>query len=165
MNIAEVTERKPTAASCAQNKKKKHDLIQIYESKIKQALNQDGDKISKNKVIKKGINTLSKFQTMISNTVELKGEGLPMVILREDVIKVEEHEYNPTDEDWSEADIPPDTPALMTEIEDMVSRDDKRNRLALARQTRLEISRITEEIDDRDTDEEEQDHSQSSYFW
>ena len=41
----------------------------------------------------------------------------------------------------------------------MVSRDDNRNRLALARETRLEISRINEEIDDRDTDEEEQDHS------
>ena len=73
---------------------------------------------------------------MISNTVELKEEGVPMIILREDVIKVEEHEYSHTDEDWSEADIPPDTPALMTEIEDLVSRDVKRNRLALVRQTR-----------------------------
>ena len=96
---------------------------------------------------------------MISNTDELNREVPPMVILREDVIKVEEHEYNPTDEDWTKADIPPDTPALMHEIADMVSRDEKRNRLAMARETRLEISRLNEKIDDCDIEEDEQEHT------
>ena len=45
-------------------------------------------------------------------------------------------------------------------MKECLKRDDKRNRLALARQTRLEISKITEEIEDRDTDGEEQSHSQ-----
>ena len=103
---------------------------------------------------------------MISNSVEPKEESTPMIILREDVIKVE-HEYSHTDDwseadTWSEADIPPDTPALMTEIEDFVSRDEKRNRLALARQTRLDITKITDELEDRDNDEDEKDHSKET---
>ena len=160
MNIPEVKEHKHTAASCAINKGKTYDLIKIHENKIKLSVNHDGDEILKNKVIKIKTNPLSKFQTMISYSAEPKEEGPPMIILTEDVIKVEELGYGRKDEDESEADTPPDTPALMFQLEDMMKRDDKRNRLVLARQTRLEISEITEEIEDRDSDGEEQSHSQ-----
>ena len=51
MNIPEVKEHKHTAASCATNKGKTYDLIKIHESKIKLAVNHDGDEISKHKVI------------------------------------------------------------------------------------------------------------------
>ena len=159
MNIPEVSEHKPTAASCAQNKAKTQDLIQLHERKIKQVLNQNGDKITENKVIKKGINPRTHFQIMNSNNDELSREGLLMVISKKDVIEVEQHVYNPTADDWTETEIPPDTPALMHEIASMVSRDEKRNRMAMARETRLEISRLNEEIDDRDTEEDEQEHT------
>ena len=68
MNKPEVREHKQTAAACAPNKEKTHDLIKIHESKIKKAVNKDLDVISNIKVIKKGINTLSHFQTMIINS-------------------------------------------------------------------------------------------------
>ena len=77
-----VMERKQTAATCAPNKEKTYDLIKIHESKIKKALYKDGDVISNIKVIKKGINTLSQFQTMISKSVEPKEESTPMIVLR-----------------------------------------------------------------------------------
>ena len=41
----------------------------------------------------------------------------------------------------------------------MVDRDEKRNRMAMARETRYEISRLNREIEDHDTEEDEQEHT------
>ena len=55
--------------------------------------------------------------------------------------------------------MPPDTPALMHEIASMVDRDEKRSRITIARDARLELARLNREVDDRDTEEDEQEHT------
>ena len=80
-----------------------------------------------------------------------------MVHSKKEVTEVYQHVYNITTDDWTE--VPPDTRALMHEIASMVDRDEKRNRIAMARDARLEIARLNEEIDDRDTGEDEQEHT------
>ena len=75
MNIPKVTEYKPTAASCAQNKVKTQDLIQLHERKIKQVSDQNGDEITEKKVIKKGINPRTHFQIMNSKSVSTAEKG------------------------------------------------------------------------------------------
>ena len=50
----------------------------------------------------------------------------------------------------------------MSEIEDFVSRNEKRSRLAQLRQTRLDITKIRDELEDRDNDEDVTDHSKET---
>ena len=47
----------------------------------------------------------------------------------------------------------------MSEIEDFVSRNEKRSRLAQLRQTRLDITKIRDELEDRVNDEDVTDLS------
>ena len=105
---------------------------------------------------------------MIINSVEPNEESTPMIVLRNKGIKVEEHEYSHTEsctDDWSETEtgaeegIPPNTPALMSEIEEFVSRNEKRSCLAQLRQTRLDITKIRDELEDRANDEDVTDLS------
>ena len=103
---------------------------------------------------------------MIINSSEPEEESTPMIILEEEGIKVEENEYSNTEsgaEDWSETEtgteegFQPNTPALMSEIEEFVSRNEKRSRLAQLRQTRLEITKIQDELEDRANDKDAKD--------
>ena len=106
MNKPEVRERKQTAATCAPNKEKTLDLIKIHENKINKAVNKDEDVLKRIKVIKE-TNTVPLFQKMIIKSPEPEEESTPMIIMEEEVIKVEETEYSNTEsgaEDWSETE-------------------------------------------------------------
>ena len=167
MNKPETRERKQSAATCAPNKEKTLDLIKIHEIKIKNAVNKKGDEVKGIKVILKS-NKAPIFQNMIIKHQEPEEETTPMILMVEDVIKVEDTELSITEsgaEDWSETDsrwtddtVPP-TPALMEEIEEALSKDEKRSRLEQLRKARLIINSLQDELDERAEDEENKDTS------
>ena len=105
---------------------------------------------------------------MIIKSPETEEESTPMIIMEEEVIKVEETEFSNTEsgaEDWSETEsrnadkIETQTPALMAEIEEVLIQNEKRSRLVQLRQTRLDINKIQDELEERADDEEEKDTS------
>ena len=88
---------------------------------------------------------------MIINHQEPEEEATRMILMVEEVIKVEDTELSNTEsgaEEWSETDsrwtddTEPPTPALMAEIEEVLSKDERRSRLEQLRNARLKINSL-----------------------
>ena len=104
-------------------------LKKIHEIKIKNAVNNKRDELKGIKVTLKS-NKAPIFQNMIIKHQEPEEETTPMILMVEEVIKVEDTELSNTvsgAEEWSETDsrwtddTEPPPPALMAEIEQVLS--------------------------------------------
>ena len=82
-----------SAAKCAQNKEKTLDLIKLHENKIKDAINSKRDELTGIKVTLK-INKAPIFQNMITSHHEPEEEATLMILMVEEVIKVEDTELS-----------------------------------------------------------------------